>query len=154
MASSAIAFMQFTHARSLRYGEIPRGFPDRVIHVSMVKMATQVKKSVCLERLEQILPAAYSNYQLLVPALDLMIHYRIDTVRQLNCVAKELDKRHHSGNIAKLVGSAAGIAGSTAAFAGAALTPFMGLGLVVTLAGLPSRASEPLPRSELTWRKR
>ena len=109
-------------------GEIPRGFPDNLV----VKMATQEKKSVCLERLEQILPAAYSNYQLLVPALDLMIHYRIETIRQLNCVAKDLDERHRGGNIAKLVGSAAGIAGSTAAFAGAALTrtPFKGLGLV------------------------
>ncbi|CAI7988698.1 hypothetical protein GBAR_LOCUS38 [Geodia barretti] len=80
-------------------------------------------KSVSRERLEQLLPAAYDSYQLLVPALDLMVHNRIETLRQLNQIADALDKRHRLGNIAKVAGSATGILGSAAAAAGVALTP-------------------------------
>ena len=99
-------------------------------------MAMEVRKSVCLERLEQILPAAYDNYLQLVTSLDLMIYYRIDTLQQLNRVAAELDKRHHSGNIVKLVGSATGVVGSLTAAAGVALAPItMGAGMVLLISG-------------------
>lgn len=95
-----------------------------------------VQKSVSLQRLEQILPAAYDNYQLLVPALDLMVHLRVETLSQLNHVASELDKRHHNGNIAKIVGSSVGVVGSATAAAGIALTPFtLGAGLFLTVGG-------------------
>lgn len=81
-------------------------------------------KSVSMARLEQVLPAAYDNYQLLVPAMELMLQYRIETVSQLNRIADELDKRHRQGNIAKIVGSSAAVIGSVTALAGVALTPF------------------------------
>lgn len=83
-----------------------------------------VKRSVSMERLEQILPAAYDNYQRLVPALEHMIHLRVETLSQLNGVADELDKRHRQGNIAKLVGSGVGVIGSATALAALAMTPF------------------------------
>ena len=75
-----------------------------------------------LERLEQILPAAYDNYQLLVLALQLMVNHRIETLEQLNYVANKLDERHRKGNIAKLVGSLAGMAGSGIAATGVVLS--------------------------------
>ena len=101
-------------------------------------------KSVSLERLEQILPAAYDKYQLLVPALELMVHHRIETLKQLNYVADKLDERRHKGNVAKVVGAAVSVTGSATAAVGAAASPFTlgaGLFLVVggaTLAGLGS----------------
>lgn len=81
-------------------------------------------KSISLERLEQILPAAYDNYQLLVPSLELMLHRRIVTLQELNRVANELDRRHKRGNVAKVVSSGVGLAGSAAAATGIALAPF------------------------------
>jgi hypothetical protein len=93
-------------------------------------------QSVSRERLEQLLPAAYDNYQLLVTALDLMVHNRIETIRQLNQIAEELDKRHLLGNIVKVAGSATGILGAAAAATGVALTPLtLGFGLVLTAGG-------------------
>ena len=93
-------------------------------------------QSVSRERLEQLLPAAYDSYQLLVPALDLMVNNRIETIRQLNQIAEALDKRHQLGNIAKVAGSATGILGSTVAAIGVALTPLtLGFGLVLTAGG-------------------
>ena len=100
-------------------------------------MATYQDKSVSMERLEQILPAAYDSYQLLVPALNEMVHYRVETISQLNLIADALDKRHHTGNIVKVAGSATGTAGSAMAAAGAALTPFTGgLGVLLLSGGL------------------
>ena len=93
-------------------------------------------KSVSRERLEQILPAGYNRYEQLVVALDLMVHNRIETISQLNSVADELDKRHRSGNIVKVVGAATGAAGSVAGAAGAAAAPFtFGIGLVFLAGG-------------------
>lgn len=87
-------------------------------------MATMAQgKSASLERLEQILPAAYGNYQLLVPALGIMVQYRIETLTQLHYVADMLDERHRKGNIAKVVGSATGLAGSATAASGVVLFP-------------------------------
>ena len=87
-------------------------------------------------RLEQILPAAYDSYQLLVPAMQLMLHHRVETLLQLNLIADELDKRHRQGNIAKLVGGGVGVIGSATALAGLALTPFTaGAGLLLVAGG-------------------
>ena len=93
-------------------------------------------RSVSLERLEQILPAAYDNYQMLVPALDLMVHLRIETLAQLNRIADALDRRHRDGNLVKAAGSATGVVGSATAAVGLALTPVtMGFGLVIMAGG-------------------
>ena len=89
-----------------------------------------------MERLEQLLPVAYDNYQLLVPALDLMVHRRIETLRLLNEIADALDKRHRDGNIVKVAGSATGVVGSATAATGLALAPFtLGFGLVMLAGG-------------------
>ena len=87
-------------------------------------MANARSVSLSLERLRQILPAAYVNHQRLVLALELMLQYRIDTLLQLYRVANELDGRHHKCNIAKITGSAVGAAGSATAATGIALLPF------------------------------
>ena len=93
-------------------------------------------RSVSLERLEQLLPVAYDNYQLLVPALDLMVHRRIETLRLLNEIADALDKRHRDGNIVKVAGSATGVVGSATAAIGLASAPFtLGFGLVMLAGG-------------------
>ena len=93
-------------------------------------------QSVSRERLEQLLPAAYDSYQLLVSALDLMVQNRIETLHQLNQIADALDKRHGLGNIAKVAGATTGILGSAAAAIGVALTPLtLGFGLVLTVGG-------------------
>lgn len=81
-------------------------------------------EQVSPKKLERILTAAYDKYKLLVPALELMIHYRIETLRQLNDVANKLDKRHRSGNIGRLVGAATGLAGTGVAATGVVLSPF------------------------------
>ena len=82
------------------------------------------KKSFSMARLEQILPAAFNSYQLLVPAMQSMLHHRFETLSQLNQIADELDKRQRQVNIAKLVGGGVGVIGSATAAAGVALTPF------------------------------
>ena len=93
-------------------------------------------KSVSLERLEQILPAAYDNYKKLVPALELMIHYRIETLEQLHRIASELEKRRRGGNVVKLAASIAGVTGTAIATAGVALTPAtLGAGLLIFAGG-------------------
>ena len=93
-------------------------------------------KSVSRERLEQILPAGYNRYEQLVIALDLMVHNRIETISQLNSVADELDKRHRSGNIVKVVGAATGAAGGAAGAVGIAAAPLsFGIGLVFFAGG-------------------
>jgi hypothetical protein len=108
-------------------------------------------QSVSRERLEQLLPAAYDNYQLLVTALDLMVHNRIETIRQLNQIAEELDKRHLLGNIVKVAGSATGILGAAAAATGVALTPLtLGFGLVLTAGGAAVPPSDHSQHWELT----
>ena len=95
-----------------------------------------VNRSVSLERLQQILPAAYDSYQLLVPALEHMIHCRIETLSQLNRVADELEKRRRGGNIVKVASSAVGLAGGAVAALGVAVTPVsMGFGLLVVAGG-------------------
>ena len=94
------------------------------------------RRSVSLERLQQILPAAYHRYRELVPALELMIQYRIETLSQLNHVADQLEKRRRGGNVVKVVSSAVGIAGTATAAAGAALTPVtLGFGLAILAGG-------------------
>ena len=102
-------------------------------------MEAKNQKSISLERLEQILPAAYDNYQLLVPSLEQMLKYRIDTLLELNRVADELDRRHKKGNVAKVVSSGVGLAGSAAAAAGIALAPFtagVSAGVTVAIIGV------------------
>ena len=104
--------------------------------VSTSAMAQTTGGSVSLERLQQILPVAYDNYQLLVPAMELMLQYRIESLSQLNRVADEFEKRRRDGNIVKAVGSATGVLGSATAAAGAALTPFtLGAGLLLVAGG-------------------
>ena len=79
---------------------------------------------VSRERLQALLPTAYDNFQLLRPAMDHMVHLRVETISQLNNLARELDKRHRDVNIAKVVGSSVGVAGAAATGFGVALTPF------------------------------
>jgi hypothetical protein len=99
-------------------------------------MAECGETSVSLERLQQILPAAYDKYQLLVPALDLMVHYRVETISLLNEVAEDLQKRRRGGNLVKVAGSATGVVGSGMAAGGLALTPFtFGFGLLFMAGG-------------------
>ena len=95
----------------------------------------RTKKSPSMARLEQILPAAYDSYQLLVPAMQLMLQYRVETLSQLNLIANELDKRHRRGNIAKLVGCSVGVIGSATAAGGIALTPFTGAASLLIAGG-------------------
>ena len=104
--------------------------------------------SVSRERLEQLLPVAYDNYQLLLPALDLMVHNRIETLRHLNQIAY---KRHRLGNVAKVAGATTGILGSVAAATGVALTPMtLGFGLVLTAGGGGGRQLPASQHWELT----
>ena len=99
----------------------------------VTRPAKNMDGQVSRERLEQLLPAAYDNYQLLLPALDLMVHNRIETLRHLNQIAY---KRHRLGNVAKVAGATTGILGSVAAATGVALTPMtLGFGLVLTAGG-------------------
>ena len=99
-------------------------------------MAADQPKSGSMERLQQLLPTAYDKYQLLVHALEQMVANRIETLSQLNRIADELDKRHRTGNIVKVVGTATGTAGTAVAAAGAALTPVsLGFGLAFVVGG-------------------
>ena len=99
------------------------------------KMAEE-RRSVSLEHLQQILLAAYHRYQELVPALELMIQYRTETLSQLNCMADQLEKRHHGENVVKVASSTVGIAGTATAAAGAALTPVtLGFSLAILAGG-------------------
>jgi hypothetical protein len=94
----------------------------------------QTGRSVSLERLQQILPVAYDNYQLLIPAMELMVQYRIESLSQLNRVAKGLKKRHRDGNIVQILGSATFMAGAGATAAGIVLAP-LGAGLLLMAGG-------------------
>ena len=107
----------------------PRGF------LLLITTGRVNKSTVSMERLVEILPAAYDNYQLLVLALEQMVHYRIETLSQLNRIADELDKRHRVGNIVKVAGTATGTAGSAVAATAVALAPFTGGSTLVFMVG-------------------
>jgi hypothetical protein len=93
---------------------------------------SKLKKCTCRRKLEKLLPAAYDNYTELVPAIELMVKYRKETVSQMNYVADQLNARRHDVNIAKIVGSSAGVLGSAIGALGLAITPFtFGIGALV-----------------------
>jgi hypothetical protein len=93
---------------------------------------SKLKKCTCRRKLEKLLPAAYDNYTELVPAIELMVKYRKETVSQMNYVADQLNARRHDVNIAKIVGSSAGVLGSAVGALGLAITPFtFGIGALV-----------------------
>ena len=95
-----------------------------------------MKRCVCRKKLEKLLPAAYDKYTELVPALELMVQYREETLSQMNHVADQLNARHHHVNIAKIVGSAAGVLGSAVGAVGFAITPLtFGFGAAVGVGG-------------------
>lgn len=81
-------------------------------------------KFVNRERLQQILPVAFTEYKNLVPELERMVEYRFETLSQLNLVAEKLKKRHKKVNVAKFVGTAVGVGGTAVTAAGVAVTPF------------------------------
>ena len=90
------------------------------------------------KKLNALLPESYAHYKELVAELEKMLTCRAETIEQMNSVAAELDKRHHSVNIAKLVGASAGVlgaAGATVGGVGLALIPFTG-GLSALVAGV------------------
>ena len=94
------------------------------------------QKYLSRERLKDILPPSYQLFEQLLCAAELMIHYRLETIQLLNTVADELDKRHHEINIAKVVSSAVGTAGTAAVGAGIAIAPFtLGAGLLLGVPG-------------------
>ena len=91
---------------------------------------------VCRKKLKKLLPAAYDKYTELVPALELMVQYRGETLAQMNQVADQLNARRHDVNIAKIVGSTAGVLGSAVGVLGIAITPFtFGFGAAVGVGG-------------------
>ena len=94
------------------------------------------QKYISRERLKDILPPSYQLFEQLLCAAGLMIHYRLETIQLLNMVADELDKRHHEVNVAKVVSSAVGAAGTAAVGAGIAIAPFtLGAGLLLGVPG-------------------
>ena len=93
---------------------------------------SKLNKCACRRKLEKLLPAAYDNYTELVPAIELMVKYRKETVSQMHYVADQLDARRRDVNIAKIVGSSAGVLGSAVGALGLAITPFtFGIGALV-----------------------
>ena len=94
------------------------------------------QKYISRERLKDILPPSYQLFDHILCTAEIMIHYRLETIQLLNTLADELDKRHHEVNVAKVVSSAVGMAGTAAVGAGAAMAPFT-LGAGPLLLGIP-----------------
>ena len=78
---------------------------------------------------------ASGSYENFLDEFDLMKRYRADSVKVLNSVADEIDKRRLKVNIAKLVGASAGILGAAVAATGIALIPFTA-GISAVVAGV------------------
>ena len=92
--------------------------------------------SLSRQKLNRLLPRSYSSYTELVVEVKKLMRYRAETIQQLNWVADELDERHRDVNIAKLVGSGAGVIGAGIAGFGIVITPItLGAGAIVAVAG-------------------
>ena len=92
--------------------------------------------AISRQKLNFLLPKCYNNYKELVNELEKMMQYREATIQQMNSVADKLDERHRDVNIAKLVGSSAGVVGAAITGFGIVLAPFtLGASAAVAVAG-------------------
>ena len=78
------------------------------------------------QKKNRLMLEASESYEDFLDELDLMKQYRADSVKVLNSVADEIDKRRLEVNIAKLVGASVGVLGAAVAATGVALVPFTG----------------------------
>ena len=69
------------------------------------------KKCICRKKLEKLLPAAYDKYTELIPALELMVQYREETLSQMNHVADHCRGSSYSGKGTRESGSGKGTTG-------------------------------------------
>ena len=83
----------------------------------------------------RVMLEASDSYEKFLHELELMEEYRADTVKVLNSVADEIDKRRRKTNIAKLVGASVGVVATPVAATGIALIPFTG-GASAVVAGV------------------
>ncbi|CAI8017229.1 hypothetical protein GBAR_LOCUS10493 [Geodia barretti] len=92
--------------------------PPEVPDTSEQFRSEQKPVKVPRKKLNELLPSTYAEYNKLTGEAGKMMQYRVETVKEMNTIAKGLEDKHRGLNLDKLIGSSAGIVGAAVSFVG------------------------------------